>query len=52
MPTSLDAYTYLGLSSGNEYNIRASLYNSADVLKLRDSNIKSQKLGRDLQETS
>lgn len=40
----LDAYTYLGLNSGNEYNIKASLYNSADVLKARDSNTKSQKL--------
>ena len=29
---SKDAYTYLGLNSGNEYNIKASYYNSADVL--------------------
>lgn len=40
----LDAYTYLGLNSGNEYNIKASLYNSTDVLKAKDSNPKSQKL--------
>lgn len=28
-----DAYTYLNLSSGNPYNIRASLYSSKDVLQ-------------------
>jgi len=32
-----DAYTYLGLTSGNEYNIKASLYNSADILKAKDA---------------
>ncbi|KAE9369364.1 DUF1917-domain-containing protein [Stipitochalara longipes BDJ] len=28
-----DAYTYLHLGSGNEYNIKASLYSSAEILK-------------------
>lgn len=41
---SLDAYTYLGLTSGNEYNIRASLYNSSDILKAKDFKSKVQKL--------
>lgn len=41
---ALDAYTYLGLNSGNEYNIRASLYNSSDILKAKDSKAKVQKL--------
>lgn len=40
----LDAYTYLGLTSGNEYNIRASLYNSSEILKAKDSKSKVQKL--------
>lgn len=29
----VDAYTYLGLGSGNEYNIKASMYSSIDLLK-------------------
>jgi hypothetical protein len=33
----LDAYTYLGLTSGNEYNIKASLYSSADILKAKEA---------------
>jgi hypothetical protein len=40
-----DAYTYLQISSGNKYNIKASLYNSADVLKPEKDISKHQKLG-------
>lgn len=39
-----DAYTYLQISSGNKYNIKASLYNSADVLKPEEDISKHQKL--------
>lgn len=28
----LDAYTYLGISSGNPWQIRASIYDSATIL--------------------
>jgi len=38
-----DAYTYLGLNSQNEYEIKASLYSSVDVLKSKDDK-KDQKL--------
>jgi hypothetical protein len=38
-----DAYTYLGLTSSNEYSIKASLYSSADLLKPKEEK-KDQKL--------
>lgn len=33
----MDAYTYLQLNSGNEYNLPASLYSSTDLLKSEGS---------------
>ena len=39
----IDAYTYLGLGSGNEYNIKASLYSSMEVLKA--GNMANGKIG-------
>ena len=39
----VDAYTYLGLGSGNEYNIKASLYSSTEVLKA--GNMTNGKIG-------
>jgi len=38
-----DAYTYLGLNSGNQYNIKVSLYSSADLLKPKDQQSKEGK---------
>ncbi len=42
--TSLDAYTYLNIGSGNEYNIKASLYSSADILSSKPGRAKDAKL--------
>ena len=39
-----DAYTYLNLGSGNQYDIKASLYNSTDLLKPKDQQSKDGKL--------
>ena len=39
----VDVYTYLGLGSGNEYNIKASLYSSTEVLKA--GNMTNGKIG-------
>ena len=39
-----DAYTYLHLGSGNEYNIKASLYSSVDILKSKPGQAKDTKV--------
>jgi type IV pilus biogenesis protein CpaD/CtpE len=39
-----DAYTYLNLGSSNEYNIKASMYNSADILQSKPGQAKDGKL--------
>ncbi|CZS98421.1 uncharacterized protein RAG0_07182 [Rhynchosporium agropyri] len=36
-----DAYTYLGLKSNNEYNIKASLYSSKDLFEAKDSKLEN-----------
>ncbi|KAH7369695.1 hypothetical protein BKA65DRAFT_486796 [Rhexocercosporidium sp. MPI-PUGE-AT-0058] len=36
-----DAYTYLGLKSSNEYNIKASLYSSKDLFDAKDGRLES-----------
>jgi hypothetical protein len=40
----LDAYTYLSLGSGNEYNIKASLYSSDEFLKSKPGQAKDAKV--------
>jgi hypothetical protein len=39
-----DAYTYLNLGSSNKYNIKASLYSSADILQSKTGQAKDGKL--------
>jgi hypothetical protein len=39
-----DAYTYLHLDSSNEYNIKASLYRSADMLDVKPGQLNDAKL--------
>jgi len=34
-----DAYTHLGINSGNEWGIKASLYSSADLLKPKEQTL-------------
>lgn len=41
----IDAYTYLGLGSGNEYGIKASLYSSTEVLKAKNKGAKVEAQG-------
>ncbi|KAL2072456.1 hypothetical protein VTL71DRAFT_11799 [Oculimacula yallundae] len=36
-----DAYTYLGLKSNNEYNIKASMYSSKDLFEAKDGKLDS-----------
>ncbi|KAG4436396.1 hypothetical protein IFR05_008119 [Cadophora sp. M221] len=36
-----DAYTYLGLKSTNEYNIKASMYSSKDLFDAKDGKLES-----------
>lgn len=38
----IDAYTYLKLGSSNEWNIKASLYSSAEFLKPKDQRYKKE----------
>jgi len=41
-----DAYTYLDISSGNEYGLQASLYSSRDLLRADPSKSGKQKSGK------
>ncbi|CAG8958633.1 hypothetical protein HYFRA_00009950 [Hymenoscyphus fraxineus] len=41
-----DAYTYLGINSNNEYNIKASLFDSRDFLKSKTQLAKEGKNGK------
>lgn len=36
---TLDAYTYLGINSGNEWGIKASLYSSTEILRPKSKKI-------------
>ncbi len=42
--TWIDAYTYLGLQSNNEYNIKASMYSSKDFFDIKHGVGKQTKL--------
>lgn len=39
--TLIDAYTHLQLNNGNEYGIKASLYNSTEILKAKEQNVEN-----------
>lgn len=38
---SADAWTYLNITSTNEYNIKASMYSSKDLLEAKDGRVES-----------
>lgn len=40
----LDAYTYLNINSANDFNIKASLYNSVDILTPKSQAAKDGKV--------